>query len=77
MNAEISSNAPSEKGKLEVLLWLSGLRVWHCPRSGLGHCCGSGLIPGPGTYICRGAAKKKKKRKENKKESPLPLVLLR
>ena len=32
------------------------LRIWHhC--SGLGHCYGSGLIPGPGTFT--GAAKNK------------------
>ena len=26
--------------------WLSGLRMWWC------HCCGSGLIPGPGISAC-------------------------
>ena len=29
-----------------VLLWLSGLRIWYCHCSGLGCCCGVGLIPG-------------------------------
>ena len=32
-----------------VLLQCSGLRIQHCHRSGLGQCCGIGLIPGPGT----------------------------
>ena len=35
-----------------VLFWHSGLRIWHCRCSGLGHRCGTGLIPGPGTPSC-------------------------
>ena len=42
-----------------VLWWLSGLRIWHC------HCCGSGLIPDPGSCSC--TAKRKKKKKEHQK----------
>ena len=45
-----------------VFLWCSGLRIWHCHCSGLGNCCGVGLIPVPGTSIyCRCGLKKKKK----------------
>ena len=29
-----------------VPLWLRGLRIWCC------HCCGPGLVPGPGTSTC-------------------------
>ena len=32
--------------------WLSGLRTWHCPCSGLGHHCDVGLSPGPETFTC-------------------------
>ena len=35
-----------------VPLWCSGLRVWCCHCSSLGHCCGWGSIPGPGTFKC-------------------------
>ena len=37
----------------------------YCHCSGLGHCCGSGLIPGPGTsaFCGRGQKEKKKKKK--------------
>ena len=36
-----------------------GLSIWHC------HCCGSGLVPGPGTSIHRGYGGEKKKKKKN------------
>ena len=35
-----------------------------CHGSSLGHCCGKGLIPGPGTSTCCGNGKKKKKKKK-------------
>ena len=40
--------------------WLSRLRI-SCRHCGMGHCCDTGSIPGPGTS----AAKKKKKEKKN------------
>lgn len=42
--------------------WLRGLRIWYCHCSGMGHCYGMGLIPGPRTSCSQ---KKKKKEKEN------------
>ena len=41
-------------------MWLSSLRIWcyHC--SGLGHCCGVGLIPGLETSTCCKCNQKKK-----------------
>ena len=39
--------------------WLSGLRIWRC------HCCGSGSIPGSGTAMCHGTAKKKRKERKH------------
>ena len=42
-----------------VLLWHSGLRIWHCQGNGLGYCCGVGLIPGPGTSTCHGCSQNK------------------
>ena len=29
-----------------------GSAIWHYRCSGLGHCCGMGSIPGPGTNTC-------------------------
>ena len=34
-------------------------RVWHCHCSGLGCCCGPGLIPSVGTSTCCGCGQKK------------------
>ena len=34
------------------------LRIQHCHCSSLGHCCGTGLIPGPGTSTCDEGLKK-------------------
>ena len=48
--------------------WLSELCIWSCwscPCCSLGHCCGTGSIPGPETSACLGCSQKKKKRKEN------------
>ena len=33
---------------------------------GLGHCCGVGLIPGPGTASCHRCGQKKKEKKRKK-----------
>ena len=63
-------NLPSRRAIKEVLLWHSGLRIWHCHYSGSGCCCGVGLIPGLGTSACRGSGQKKK-RKNNKEKEPL------
>ena len=41
-------------------LWHSGLRIWHCHCSGFSHCCGAGLILGPGASTWVGVVKKKK-----------------
>ena len=49
--------------KLGVPWWLNGLRIWHC------RCCGVGLIPGPGIFMCRRCKKKKKRKKERKKST--------
>ena len=38
------------------------LRIQHCHCSGLGYCCGIGLIPGPGTSTFCGHGWKKKKK---------------
>ena len=35
-----------------VLWWLSGLRIQRCHCCGSGYSCGTGSIPGPGTYTC-------------------------
>lgn len=44
-----------------VPLWLSGLRIWHCYcNSVLNRCCGSGSIPGPGTFTCLQHGQKQK-----------------
>ena len=51
---------------LGVPRWLSGLRIWHCHCCGLGHCCGSGLIPGLETSACHGSVQKFFKNKEEK-----------
>ena len=54
-----------------VLLWLSGLRIWHCHCCGSDYSCGMGLIPGPGTSPChRRLSKKIKMNFENSKQKP-------
>ena len=40
--------------KSGVPLRCSGLRIWHCHRSGPGCCCGVVSIPGLGTPTCHG-----------------------
>ena len=41
--------------------WLSGLRMWHCHCYGLGHCCGTGSVPGLDTSACHQCSTKTKK----------------
>lgn len=43
-----------------VLLCVQWVKTWCCLCSGLGHSCGMGSIPGPGTSMCcrRGQIKK-------------------
>lgn len=43
----------------DVPLWGSGLKIQRYHRSGPGHCCGAGSMPGLRTAICCGKAKKK------------------
>ena len=62
---------PLKMAKMGLAWWLSGLRIWHCHFSGLGHCCGADLIPGLGTgdfQVPQAWQKKKKKRKKEKKK---------
>ena len=51
------------KGEFKVFcgvpVGFSGLRIQCCHCSGLGHCCGAGWIPGPGTSVCCGGGQKK------------------
>ena len=48
-----------------VPFWYRGLRIRHCHCSGAGHCCGTDLIPGPGTSTCGRLGKMKKKEKKS------------
>ena len=47
----------------EFLLWHSELKIHHCYSYGIGHNCGSDLIPGPGTSVIHGCGQKRKKEK--------------
>lgn len=47
------------KQKAGILLWSSGLRIWHCYCSGSGGYSGVGSTLAPGTSTCRGMAKNK------------------
>ena len=40
------------------------MRIQYYHYCGLGHFCGTGLIPGPGTSACHGHSQKKKKKKK-------------
>ena len=44
--------------KISVPVWLNRLKTRHCHCRGSGHCCGTGLIPGPGSSACRGRGQK-------------------
>ena len=50
----------------EFTWWLSELMIWCCDYSSLWHCCGSGLIPDPGTSTYCGCGKRKRKGKEKR-----------
>ena len=54
-------NASTETWNWRVLLWCSGLRVWHSPCGGSGWCCGADLIPSPGTSTGCGSGQKTNK----------------
>ena len=56
----------SVRALLRSLAWHSGLRIWHSCAYGVGHSCGSDLIPGLGISICHGCGWKRKKKKNNK-----------
>ena len=45
--------------------WPSRLRIQCCCSCSLGCICSSDLIPGPGTSICHGMAKKEKKKRKS------------
>ena len=47
-----------KKGIQGVLWWHGRLRTCHCLCCGSSHCCGEGLIPGPGASACHGHGKK-------------------
>ena len=64
-----NDEAQAKKAEQGVLLWLTGLRIWRCHCSGLGHCCGTGLIPGWGTSTCQGYAQKRRKKRQNVRET--------
>ena len=62
----------SKKSGGGVLLWHSGLGIWHHCR-GLSCCCGTGSIPGPGNFHIPQAQPRKK---EKSGEALTPLLLL-
>ena len=52
----------NKNGKIGILLWCCGLRTQSCHCYGLGHCCGTGLIPDLGISTCYGCDHKKKEK---------------
>ena len=44
--------------------WHGGLRIWCYYYCGLGHCCSTGLVPIPGTFVCHGHSQNKTKQKQ-------------
>ena len=74
-----SPSSPAFQGHTAFILKTSGvpfcccgLRIWHCLYSGLGYCCGVGLIPSLGTSRGHRCSQKKKKIKG---ELPIPWYL--
>ena len=55
-------NWRSKRKVAGILLWHIRLRIWHCHCSGLGGCCGLGLVPGPDTSACLWHGQNKDKR---------------
>ena len=53
-----------KNAKTGVPWWHSRSRLWHFHWSSLGYWYGTSLIPGPGTFTCRGSSKKKKKKQK-------------
>ena len=49
-----------------ISVWHSGLRTSSCCSCGIGHSCGSDLIPGWGTPYASGWQKEKKKKKRQR-----------
>ena len=45
---------------------LSRLQIWSCHSRNLGHCCGVGLIPGPGASTCCGRGQTPPKRERER-----------
>ena len=58
-----------KKKSLGVPWWLSRLGIQCCHYYGLGHCCGAGLIPDPGTSACCGHSKKQTNKQKNPKKT--------
>ena len=54
---------------VEVPMWHSGLKIWHCCSCGTGCDCSTVLIPSPGTSTCCSCRKKKKSTQIYKKIS--------
>ena len=57
----------TNKHFFRILFWHSELRIQCCCCSGLGHCCGLGLIHGPGTSMCHGHGQKNKQNQNKQK----------
>ena len=55
----------SSRAEVQSSAWHSGLRIPCCHHCGIGHSCGSDLIPGPGTSTYHRRAKKKKSEKRD------------
>ena len=55
-------------GVYGVPLQHSRLRLWCYPCSSLGHCCGAGLISGPGTSTCPECGQNLKKKKNEREK---------
>ena len=67
-NQKSTTDKHTNKKNKELLLWWSGLMIWHCHSCDRGCSCGTDLIPGPGISICHGYSQKKKKRKKKKRK---------
>lgn len=61
-----------------ILLWCSKLRIWCCPCSSLGHCCGTGFISGleTSTYHRYGPKQKQKQKLNTQLSHKLTMALL-
>ena len=63
-----------KEDKLGIPLWCIRLRICHCHCTSLGHCCGSGLSPGPETAT-KGAAKSKEQQQQQQQQKKNLLLL--